>query len=462
MTTPILDFVRAYAKRDAVRLHMPGHKGIPALGCESLDITEIPGADDLSHPVPGGIIRESENNAASLFGAERTVYSTEGSSQCIRAMIWLAALNDRYAHPRGDFQEGQVQKPRRQTRPKILAARNAHKAFLYAAALTDLDVQWLMPTESASLCACPVDARQVREALDACEEPPIAVYLTSPDYLGGQLPIREIAQVCHARGVPLLLDQAHGAYLKFLSTDMHAITQGADMCCDSAHKTLPVLTGGAYLHIRRGAPAVFREHVKEAMSLFGSTSPSYLILASLDACNRTLAEDFCARLAERCVQLAELKERLAKRGWQVVGTEPMKLTLLCPVGLSGTALAARLRRDNMECEYADEDYLVIMPSVGTLPEQLSALEAALGDNVLPPKRPEPLCRALPEVVMRVRDAVFAPSERIPVDCALGRICAAPTISCPPAIPIAVSGERIGQEEIALFRRFGITEVSVVL
>ena len=111
MTTPIADFVRAYAASGGVRLHMPGHKGRSFLGCEALDITEVAGADSLYEA--SGIIAESEENAAALFGAARTFYATEGSSQCIRAMLALAAWNA----PAG-------------SRPTILAARNIHKAFL--------------------------------------------------------------------------------------------------------------------------------------------------------------------------------------------------------------------------------------------------------------------------------------------------------------------------------------------
>lgn len=164
MNTPIADFIRNYAARNPVRLHMPGHKGRELLGCEALDITEIPGADELY--VADGIIGESEQNAAGLFGTGATLYSTEGSSQCIRAMVYLAALNARDAHARN---------------PYILATRNAHKTFLYALALTDLDVRWLVSAETDSLCACRITATDVAHALREAPEPPAAVYVTSPD-----------------------------------------------------------------------------------------------------------------------------------------------------------------------------------------------------------------------------------------------------------------------------------------
>ena len=162
MDTPILDFVRSYADSQTRRFHMPGHKGREMLSCERFDLTEVCGADALYEA--DGIIARSEANATALFGSQRTVYSTEGSSQCIRAMLYLALTNRNAG-----------------TAPVIVAARNVHKAFVYAAALLDLDVVWLWPEESASLCGCPVSAEQLEQTLTALDAPPAAVYLTSPD-----------------------------------------------------------------------------------------------------------------------------------------------------------------------------------------------------------------------------------------------------------------------------------------
>lgn len=450
MNTPIADFVREYAARSPIRLHMPGHKGHEFLGCEPLDITEIPGADELY--APEGIIAESERNASSLFGTGATLYSTEGSSQCIRAMVYLAAVNARFMHTKN---------------PYILAARNAHKTFLYALALTDTDVRWLMPERTESLCACRITAEHVARALREAEHPPIAVYITSPDYLGNILPVGEIAAVCHKAGVPLLVDNAHGAYLRFLPEDRHPITLGADMCCDSAHKTLPALTGTAYLHISDAAPPLFASCAREAMSLFGSTSPSYLMLASLDLCNRFLAEDFRGVLGARVGQVASVRDALRSAGWHVSDGEPMKLTIRAPAGTTGTGLADRLMQAGIVCEYADRDYVVLMPSVSTEESQLRRLVCALG----PCPAKQTVSRAddcvsacgfpIARTAMRVRDAVFSPSELISVDEAEDRICAAPTVSCPPAIPIAVSGEVITAEHIRMFRYYGLRRVAVV-
>ena len=438
MNTPVADFVQRYAKAGTARLHMPGHKGRCFLGCEPWDITEIHGADALYEAE--GILAESEQNAAALFGSQRTCYSTEGSSQCIRAMLYLAVAASG-SHT-------------------VVAARNVHRAFVSAAALLDLEIRWLWPEESRSLCGCPISPAQLEETLNSLPEPPAAVYLTSPDYLGGMAEIPALAQVCHQHGTLLLVDNAHGAYLRFLQPSLHPLDLGADLCCDSAHKTLPVLTGGAYLHLAPTAPAQLGPLAKSALGLFGSTSPSYLTLASLDLCNRYLAEGYPQRLAEAVERLAELRERLTAAGWRVEPSDPLRVTVAAPRGVTGHELAGQLRRQGVECEYADRDFLVLMATPENTPEELAQAAAALGQcpgEANPPQLP--LARG--ERACSIRQAAFAPRETVDAAHSLGRVCGLPTVGCPPAIPIAVSGERITPEALALFAYYGIEQVEVL-
>ena len=292
MDTPIWDFLQKYRQAGTRRFHMPGHKGAGPLGCEAWDITEISGADSLYEA--SGVIARSEGNAAALFGAGATFYSTGGSSQCVKAMLHLA-LQNRPAD----------------TPPVILAARNVHKSFVHAAALLDFTPVWLWPEGGlSSLCACPLTVEGLDRALGTMDAPPAAVYVTSPDYLGNTADISALGRVCRRWGVPLLVDGAHGAYLRFLEPSRHPLDLGADLCCDSAHKTLPVLTGGAYLHVSQNAPAAFRAGARAALALFGSTSPPYLVLASLDRCNADLAGGYSLRLAERVRELEILRAGL--------------------------------------------------------------------------------------------------------------------------------------------------------
>lgn len=445
MITPIADFVKNYALSDMTRLHMPGHKGATFLGCEPYDITEVAGADVLYGAE--GIIRESEDNASRLFGTAHSFYSAEGSSLAIRAMLALAVS-------RRNIGSG---------RPVILAARNAHKTFIYACALLDLDVEWLLDESGSHLCSCNITAQAVEAGLCALNEKPAAVYLTSPDYLGQMLDIRAISDVCRKAGVLLLVDNAHGAYLQFLKTSLHPIALGADLCCDSAHKTLPVLTGGAYLHISKAAPAHFLDSARSMLALFASTSPSYLILQSLDLCNRYLSDRYPERLEECIQKIATFRKKLRSRGFCIAEGEPLKLVVnACASGYTGTELAAMLKKSRIECEYSDEEYLVMMFTPETRPVDYARLDAAF--DAIPVRAPLPVApaaRLSPQRSLSIRSAVFCAHSIIPVSQAQGRICASPLVSCPPAIPIAVSGERITPETIALFKRYGVEYVEVV-
>lgn len=442
MNTPVADFVKRYVDMDIARLHMPGHKGKPFLGCEHLDITEVKGADALFEAE--GILAESEANATELFGSHRTCYSTEGSSHAIRAMLYLALTN----RPAG-------------ASSTVVAARNVHRAFVSAAALLDLDVVWLWPEESHSLCGCKISPENLERTLGALSAPPAAVYLTSPDYLGSMADLPALADVCHRHGTLLAVDNAHGAYLRFLRPSQHPVDLGADICCDSAHKTLPVLTGGAYLHIAKTAPQTLADNAKTALALFGSTSPSYLTLESLDLCNRYLAKGYAQKLLGTIAQLEALKSQLNEAGWQVEPGDPLRLTVRAPQGLEGTFLAEQLRREKIECEYADEDFLVLMVTPENTPDELARVQKALGKNQLPPAKPSSLPLAKGRRVCSIRQALFSAHELIPAAESLGRICGIPTVGCPPAVPIAVAGEEITPAALELFERYNVKQVDVL-
>lgn len=438
MDTPILDFLKKYSDSKTVRFHMPGHKGKSLLGIENFDITEVAGADALYEAQ--GIIAQSEANATKLFGSQASFYSTEGSSQCIRAMLHLV-----------------IQCRKKGSAPLILAARNAHKAFVYAAALLDIDVQWLWPEGSTSVCSCIISADYLERTLESMPEKPAAVYITSPDYLGNVADISAFADICHRHGVLLAVDNAHGAYLHFLEKPLHPLDLGADICCDSAHKTLPVLTGGAYLHLSRNLPQEYVLRAKSALGLFGSTSPSYLIMASLDACNAYIADGFGAKLEDFCKNFEKLKAKISEHGWRVQDSDPLRLT----IESDGNALSELMRENGIEAEYSDNDHVVFMMTPQNTFEELDKLESLLCS--LKAHKRERVYLKLPrsKQLMSIRDAVFSASETVPVDSAVGRICASPLVSCPPAIPIVVSGEIIEEDAVDLLKYYGCEMIELV-
>lgn len=472
MTTPIYDFVTNYIASGTSRLHMPGHKGHGPLCVENRDITEIEGADVLCEGT--GIIGESEANASALFGTGTTLYSTEGSSLAIRAMLYLALLRSGQQDPAAG-------------RPVVLAARNVHKAFLYACAMLDCDVEWIYPenTDLDSVCSCHPTPEQVRSSLEqmaARSRLPFAVYITSPDYLGTIADVRGIADVLESFGaeadIPLLVDNAHGAYLRFLSPSLHPMDLGAWMCCDSAHKTLPVLTGGAYLHLSEAAAAEVGHEARQAMALFGSTSPSYLILQSLDLCNRYLSGDFRKKLTETCRRVSGLKTYLDMLGISTLDSEPLKLVIKA-APLTGKQLAGIFRRYGAEPEFSDIHYLVCMFTPENYTEDYMRIVQIFRDTTdvweaitdaaefgrlpgIPAElSSQPLVLRPLERVMSVREAVFSSHETIDVRQSAGRILGQISVSCPPAVPLAVSGERITPDLIPLFLAYETETVSVV-
>ena len=347
-------------------------------------------------------------------------------------------------------------------KPVVLAGRNAHRAFLSAAALIGFDVEWLHPAPGEAYHSCTVRPETVEAALTRLGGRCRAVYLTSPDYLGHMADLAAIAPVCQRHGALLLVDNAHGAYLKFLPEgSRHPMDLGADMCCDSAHKTLPALTGAAYLHVNSRLGLEARQ-VKAALALFGSSSPSWLVLQSLDACNPYL-QGLPALLEGFLPKIEALKAALVGHGYALVGDEPMKLTLAARAfGYTGDALAEELRTSGVVCEFHDPDYLTLMPTPQNGDDDLRRLEAAL----LSVEKRDPLPTSVPayrapRAALSIREAAFAPRETLPVEACADRVLASPALACPPCVPIAVCGEGIDDGVIERLKYYGVGTLEVV-
>ena len=280
MSTPLFSAIDRLRRQGFSRFHTPGHKG---RDCGFLtpvtpwDFTEVRGADSLFEA--SGPIAETEARCTALYRTGGTFLSAGGSTLCIQAMLALV-------RPLGG---------------KLLLGRNAHASAIKTMALLDLRPVWLTQDLAPDGFPAPVTPAQAEAALAAGGDY-AGVYVTSPDYFGRLTDIAGLAEVCHRYGVPLLVDNAHGAELFFTGENRHPMALGADLCCDSLHKTLPVLTGGALLHV--GATPLaekygFAGRAKEAMGLFGSTSTSYLILLSMDRLLPALENGEMAAAIER-------------------------------------------------------------------------------------------------------------------------------------------------------------------
>lgn len=439
MNTPIYNFIKKYDKNNILRCHMPGHKGrYNVRETEMLcrfDITEISGADSLFEAE--GIILESEKNMSRLYNTAATLYSAGGSTLCIQGMLGAMRDDDR----------------------RIIAVRNVHRAFLNSAALLGLEVEWVMPNYKNGILSGEISLEAIEDKLKSGGK--ACVYVTSPDYTGRMADIGAISEICRKYGALLIVDNAHGAHLHFLPKSLHPIALGADICCDSAHKMLPALTGAAMLHM---ADRRFEEPLRRNMGLFGSTSPSYLIMMSLDLCLDYLDNGIRSDIAENLMYADKFRQRFENR-LDFVDGDPFHITInAAESGFSGNELAELLRGNGVECEYSDNAVIILLMSpmnrAGDYSRLEASLESALSKASRKRREPQVALKAIPEKAMDIREAVFSPCEEIPVERAEGRICAAVKVPCPPAVPIAVSGEIIDGNCIEIFRSYGIKTVLV--
>lgn len=425
MNTPICNFLERYSAENKLRLHMPGHNGeIPH------DITEIYGADSLYESnASGGIIGTSEALAAGVFGAKSTCYSCEGSTLAIQA--GLALLKARGCKT-------------------VAASRYSHRALAYSAALLQMNVKWLYPKDFLSADVV-YDANAIKGA--------DAVFITNVDYFGGTWKFVDPK-------IPVLIDNAHGAYLRFVDKKkfgakyLHPLELGFPlMSAESAHKTLPVLTGGAYLHFSEG---VDFSRAKEMMALFGTSSPSYLILESLDRFNGMIADNV-QMVNNACEAVELLRGKLVQSGIPIMQTDPLRITINArECGLSGFEYAEGLRANGVECEMADENYVVLLFSAATTIEDCERAEmAALFVSTRPPLPPVKYPAIIPSADMPMWEALYKPQKTVPVERAGGEVCAGFKAPCPPGIPLVMPGEIIDRSVVDALKMHGVKTVPVI-
>ncbi len=432
----LLEKLQQYTASAALPMHMPGHKRnlrafpwLSALG-GALDITEISGFDNLN--APEGCFLELEKRVAALWGAKTSICLVGGSTAGILAAV-SAALE-----PGG----------------ALLISRASHKSVYHAAELNRAELHYLLPAMDLQLqIPVSVSPDQVDTALSLHPQVKLVV-ITSPTYEGILSDIRGIAAVCHAHGALLLVDEAHGAHLGFGRFPESAATLDADLVVQSLHKTLPALTQTAVLHIcsTRLDPAVVRRYA----AMYQSSSPSYLLSASIDGCVQYLeqegtaaAERWFAALEDVSRRLQHLKQlQISENLPGVYAKDPSKLLIsTAACALDGMELAEMLRcRFSIEVEMACPQFVLAMTGMGDDTASLSRLADALEtiDALDFGKPPASVLSdtCLPESVLSLQEAVKASRIPVPLQEAAGRISAEYVWAYPPGIPLLAPGERI--------------------
>ncbi len=425
---PIEKSLEEYIGKDLSRFHMPGHKGSEKFpDYYKYDVTEVEGTDSLFESSEA--ILETEERFAKIYGSGASLLSAGGSTLCIQAML-ATVLSP------GD---------------KLIAARNCHASAVNTMALLDLEPIWINP-------------RDIKSAAKAFEEHSDikAVYLTSPDYFGVLSDIEAFAKLCQEHGAKLLVDNAHGAHLHFMPVEYHPIALGADMCADSLHKSLPVLTGGALLHIKDGS---LRSAAKQKMRLFGSTSPSYLIMLSADRCAEYLETNAKYDFAMLNGKVANLRYKAFEHGLapKTRNVEPARLTLsVTSTEMSGEEFGKKLREHGIEPEYVNDEWAVLMASPFNTEKDFERaanfIEETFGNGFA---AFEERLSSMPEKAMSIREAVFSETEEIKTENSVGRIAARLNLPCPPCIALAVPGEIIDEKIEKLLIKYGIDKINVV-
>lgn len=427
MPTPLYDSLRALAAQNPLRLDMPGHHGTPLPGGFSwpseLDFTENGATGDL-FGYETDVIQAAESLWAQRFGFDSCLFLTGGSTQGVHAGLALLA-----------GQGGAV-----------ALDRGSHRSAYHALALLDLAPHFLArPWLKEEGVTGPILPETVEEALK--KHPEIkTVCITSPTYYGVLSDISAIAAVCHAHGASLMVDGAHGAHLPFLGYTGY---QAADVVVMSAHKTLPA-PGQTALLFANGFDLA---QLQRWGAVYGTSSPSYVLMAALDLARDYMEGEGTARYWKTARLAENLRSRwpsLTEQG--SLSLDPTRLTLFSP---DGFALADALRVHGVYPEMADRGHVVCILTCADGGAEFTRLERALEETGLTgPYAPCPPPPGPPEAILTPRQALFAPRETVPLAGSAGRTAACQIAPYPPGVPVIAPGERIEKKHLAYLREIG--------
>ena len=440
MAAPLYDSLLSFSNTNPLRMHMPGHKGIGEglfSDISSIDFTEIAPTGNLY--TGEGAIAEAEALCAEYAGAKASLFFTCGSTQGIYTMLAEAVGMG----------------------GELILERGCHKSVYNAMALLDITPHYIYaPSIPGTPLSGALSSKQVEDAL--CSYPEAkAVFLTSPTYYGVVTDLRPIAEACHRHQVFLLVDQAHGAHFPSVNLPS-APEQGADLTVVSTHKTWTAMGSSSVLYV--GSDDFDRLHLKKTSSLFGTTSPSYPILASIDYARERL--EGCDGAAYRhCAELtAAFREKInqntpfhALTPSDSLALDPCRLTIdTLSGGLPGHLADELLQNKNIYVEMSDEQYIVLIltcrddeAAFSRLWDGITALLPHSASQFKPDVLPVP---PKPEIRCSIRAARFGKQTTIPLKLSAGHIAADLIAPYPPGIPILAPGEEISQKHIAYLQK----------
>lgn len=478
MKRNLFEELKTYGESDFYPFHMPGHKRNPDSGflpeMYKIDITEIDGFDNLHQAE--GIIKNAQEKAASLYHSKETFYLINGST--VGILTSIAALSDRGK--------------------KLIMARNCHKAVYHGAFLNHLETEYIYPKMIEEFgISDGITAQQVEDKIqeiilregisdEQAGKLIAGIVVTSPTYDGILSDVRGIVKIAHSYGIPVIVDQAHGAHFGFHSAfPENAVSDGADLVIHSTHKTLPAPTQTALLHYN--SLLVSLETVKKYLRIYQSSSPSYVLMAGIDSCMDFVKREGQERLEQLLISRKELSERskelkkikiypsMLERGINghdiskifFQGTEePGRLLIsVRGSGFTGQQLYDVLRETyHLQMEMCASDYVIAILSMMDRKEGFDRLWKALSEtdklltntekNTKEEKTQFPeYCHFQPDAVLKISDAYMAEEESVPLREAKGRIVSEFVNLYPPGIPLLVPGEKIDDKMIPMIEAY---------
>lgn len=429
MRAPLYDKLRAYHRQNRISFAMPGHKNGRGLRGDLLDcdVTELAATENLH--IPGEEITDAKRLLAKVYGADESFIVTGGSTACIQAMI------------AGCVRRGGT----------LLAAADCHMSVINACAIMGIKLR-LIPRETDGEFLTAKRLTDIEAYIDGAD----AVLVTSPTYYGLCADIEEIAQECHKRGIPLIVDEAHGAHFaaseKFPKS---AVELGADAVCQSAHKTLGALTGAAYLHVKEDLVSV--SAIARALTMFETSSPSYVIAASADIAREELEKggweetiDECERLKKRILADTEIKT--------LENDDPTRIVFnFGAYETTGFKIDAMLsEKYGIDIEMADLlNIVLIVTPYNTAADMEKLYRALLEITIGLNKREKPV--KIPQMPVTVgifspADAFFGKTQSVPIGNSAGSVSAVTVTPYPPGIPVIFQGARITKEQLEYIER----------